>query len=87
MRLLAQLFLSPRQNGGARSQGLFRASAAEVWRLGQQRRSQFLAALLKRKRDAPAVHMSQRIPGRTDLHGGPERQKTAVDDVDLRYVA
>jgi len=42
-------------------QSLFRLNSAEAWRLGQRRRSQFLAALLKRKREDTAADAPDRV--------------------------
>jgi hypothetical protein len=53
--LLARLFLAPNDDRAASLQSIFRFDSAEVWRLGQQRRSQYLAALLHRERNKTAV--------------------------------
>jgi len=47
--LLARFFLAPDDNRAASLQSIFRLDSAEIWRLGQQLRSQYLAALLHRK--------------------------------------
>ena len=52
---LARLFLAPDDDRAASLQSIFRFDSAEVWRLGQQRRSQYLAALLHRERNKTAV--------------------------------
>jgi hypothetical protein len=44
---LARLFLAPDHDRAASLQSIFRFDSAEIWRLGQQRRSRYLAALLQ----------------------------------------
>jgi hypothetical protein len=85
-RSLARFFFSPGNQGAASSRGIFRLSSAEAWRVGQARRSQFLAALLKRKRKTPTVNTPDRFPVRTDLTCNPAR-RNADHDAGLRRVA
>jgi len=47
--LLARFFLAPDDNRASSLQCIFRFDSTEIWRLGQQLRSQYLAALLHRK--------------------------------------
>jgi hypothetical protein len=63
--LLARLLSAPCDDGAAPSQSLFRFDSAEAWRLGQRRRSQYLAALLNRKRNETPVDVPDRFRGRT----------------------
>jgi hypothetical protein len=51
---LARLFSAPDDDQANPLRSVFRVGSAEIWRLGQQRRAQYLAALLNRKRDERA---------------------------------
>jgi hypothetical protein len=53
--LLARLFLAPSDERAVSLQGFFRFDLAEIWGLGQKRRSQCLAALLRSKCNQTAV--------------------------------
>jgi len=53
--LLARLFLALDDDRAASLQSIFRFDSAEIWRLGQQRRSRYLAALLHRKSNKTVV--------------------------------
>jgi hypothetical protein len=53
--LLAGLFMAPDDDGAASLQSIFRFDSTEIWRLGQQLRSQYLAALLRRNSNKIAV--------------------------------
>jgi hypothetical protein len=64
-RFLARLFLAPRDDRAAPLQWVFRLGTAEIWRLGQRRRSQYLAALLDRKCNETPVDAPDRFSGRT----------------------
>src|SRR6516164_3324272 len=64
-RLLARLFSAPYDHKAVPLQGIFHFDSAELWRLGQQRRSQCLAALLNRKRSETAVDAPDPFSGRT----------------------
>jgi hypothetical protein len=77
--LLARLFLVP-GDGTVPLQSVLRLGSAEIWRLGQQRRSQYLVALLNRKRNETAVDAPDRFSGRTHRASSPER-RSADDDV------
>jgi hypothetical protein len=66
--LLARLFSPPSDHEAAPSQGIFGSSSADVWRLGQQRRTQYLAALLNRQRV---------LPQRVGRHAGDPHAQTA----------
>jgi hypothetical protein len=70
-RLLARLFSAPRDDRAAPLQWVFRLGTAEIWRLGQRRRSQYLAALLNRKCNETAVDAPERFSGRTHSCGQP----------------
>jgi hypothetical protein len=63
--LLARLFLAPDDDRGASLQSIFRFDSAEIWRLGQQRRSQYLAALLHPKSNKIAVDAPDGFSDRT----------------------
>lgn len=64
-KLLARLFLAPDDDRLASLQSIFRFDSAEIWRLGQQRRSRYLAALLHRKSNKTAVDAPDGFSGRT----------------------
>jgi hypothetical protein len=63
--LLARLFLAPDDDRSASLQSIFRFDSAEIWRLGQQLRSHYLAALLHRKTNKTAVDAPDSFSGRT----------------------
>jgi len=63
--LLARFFLAPDDNRAASLQSIFRLDSAEIWRLGQQLRSQYLAALLQRKTNKTALDAPDGFSGRT----------------------
>ena len=46
-----RLFSAPSDDRANPLQSVFSMGSAEIWRLGQRRRSQFLAAQLSRKRN------------------------------------
>ncbi len=74
--LLARLFLAPSDDRAAPLEGIFRFNTAEIWRLGQQRRSQYLAALLNRKSTETDLDAPDRFSSRTHSWaqpGAPER--------------
>jgi hypothetical protein len=63
-KLLARLFLAPDDDRAASLQCIFRFDSAEIWRLSQQRRSRYLAALLHRKSNKTAVDAPDGFSGR-----------------------
>src|SRR5215472_1056681 len=63
--LLARFLSAPSDDRAAPLQGVFRLSSAEVWRLAQQRRSQYLAVPLNRKSTEAAIDGPDRLSGRT----------------------
>jgi len=73
--LLARLFSAPSRDGAALVQDVFRFDSAEVWRLGQQRRGQYLNAFLHRKRNETAADAPDRFSGRTHAWVAPRAPK------------
>jgi hypothetical protein len=63
--LVVRLFSAPSGDRAAPFQSIFHFDLAEIWRLGQQRRSQYLAALLNRKSNETALDVPDRFSGRT----------------------
>jgi hypothetical protein len=63
--LLARLFSAPSDERAAPLQSIFRFDSAEIWRLAQQRRSQYLAALLNRKSNKTALDAPDGFSGGT----------------------
>jgi hypothetical protein len=63
--LLARLFLAPDDDRAGSLQRIFRFDSAQIWRLGQQHRSRYLAALLYRKSNKTAVDAPNGFSGRT----------------------
>jgi hypothetical protein len=63
--LLARLLLAPDDDRAGSLQSIFRFDSAEIWRLGQQHRSRYLAALLHRKSNKTAVDAPDGFSGRT----------------------
>src|SRR5215472_8322291 len=59
--LLARFLLAPSDDRAAPLQGVFRLSSAEVWRLAQQRRAQYLAAPLNRNSTDAAIDQPDRL--------------------------
>jgi len=67
-RALARLFLSSDDDRAAPMQSFFHLDSAEIWRFGQQRRSQYLAALLNRMRSGAVESQSTPIGPRRINH-------------------
>jgi hypothetical protein len=74
--LLARLFLPPDDDRAASLQSIFRFDSAEIWRLGQQRRSRYLATLLHRKSNKTAVDAPDGVSGRTQRGPTAPRQQS-----------
>lgn len=79
--LLARLFSAPDDDRAASLQSIFRFDSAEIWRLGQQLRSQYLTGLLHRKVGVGAVH------GSCDTNDTKSNRGRHLDDTASAYPA